>query len=53
MICDGADSNRQFINVHFPNGNPSDLHFTGYNIFTEDQAMTFIMDSKGIHTKYL
>ena len=45
MICDGADSNRQFINIHFPNGNPSDLHFIGYNIYTED-PMIFIMDSK-------
>lgn len=45
MICDGADSNRQFINIHFPNANPRDLHFIGYNMLTED-PMIFIMDSK-------
>lgn len=52
MICDGADSNRQFINIHFPNSNPRDLHFTGYNMLTED-PMIFIMDCKVFYKVYI
>ena len=44
-LCDGGDSNRQFIKIHFPSCDPSDLHFVGYNMFTEDPMM-FIMDCK-------
>lgn len=44
-ICDGGDPNRQFINIHFPAANPRELHFTAFNILTED-PMIFIMDCK-------
>ena len=44
-ICDGGDPNRQFINIHFPDANPRELHFTAHNILTED-PMIFIMDCK-------
>ena len=44
-ICDGGDANRQFINIHFSNCSPIDLHFIGYNMFTED-PMVFLMDCK-------
>jgi hypothetical protein len=50
-ICDGGDPNRQFINIHFPDANPRELHFTGYNILTED-PMIFIMDCKVFLLKY-
>ena len=45
MICDGADSNRHFIKIHFPKSNPRDLNFTGLNMLTGD-PMIFMMDSK-------
>ena len=45
MICDGADSNRQFIKIHFPKSNPRDLNFTGHNMLTGD-PMIFMMDAK-------
>ena len=44
-ICDGGDANRELMNIHFPTGNPRDLHFIGYNMLTED-PMIFIMDCK-------
>ena len=46
-ICDGGDANRQFIKINFPNCSPIDLHFIGYNMWTED-PMIFQMDCKVI-----
>ena len=45
LICDGGESNRQFIKIHFDNCNPADLHFIGYNMLSED-PMVFMMDCK-------
>ena len=45
-ICDGGDANRQFINIHFNSCHPSDLHFIGYNVWTPEVLMIFMMDCK-------
>ena len=45
-ICDGGDANRQLIKINFPNCSPIDLHFIGYNMWTEE-PMIFQMDCKG------
>ena len=44
-ICDGGESNRQFINLHFTSRCPIQMNFTTYNMFTEG-PMVFQMDSK-------
>ncbi len=44
-ICDGGESNRQFINMHFTSYSPADMNFIAYNMFTED-PMVFQMDCK-------
>ena len=44
-ICDSGHANCQFINIHFPLGNPRDLHFLGHNMLTDD-PMILIMDCK-------
>lgn len=38
---------RQFIKIHFSTCSPTDLHFIGYNMWTED-PMVFEMDCKVI-----
>jgi hypothetical protein len=45
LICDGGESNRQFIKIHFDNCSPVDLHFIAYNMLTED-PMVLMMDPK-------
>lgn len=45
VICDGGDSNRQFIKIHFSSFSPVDMHFVSYNMLTED-PMIFLMDCK-------
>jgi hypothetical protein len=45
-ICDGGDANRQFIKIHFNSCHPSELHFIGYNIWTPEVLMIFMMDCK-------
>ena len=44
-MLDGADCNRQFINIHFKNKDPADSKFVTTNIYTLE-PMIFIMDSK-------
>ena len=44
-ICDGGESNRQFIKIHFDNCSPVRLHFHAYNMLTED-SMVLMMDAK-------
>ncbi|XP_028392672.1 uncharacterized protein LOC114517214 [Dendronephthya gigantea] len=44
-ICDGGDSNRQFIKMHFTDHNPIDDHFATTNMITGDRTV-FIMDCK-------
>ena len=44
-ICDGGESNRQFINIHFSSFSPFEMNFLSYNMFTEE-AMIFLMDCK-------
>lgn len=44
-ILDGADTNRQFVKIHFADVDPAEKFFTTNNIYTDD-PMIFIMDPK-------
>ena len=44
-ILDGADTNRQFVKIHFADVDPAEKLFTTNNIYTDDPII-FIMDPK-------
>ena len=46
-MLDGADCNRQFVQMHFRNKDPAESKFVTPNIYT-GEAMVFIMDPKVI-----
>ena len=46
LICDGGDSNRQLIRMHFNGCNPWEIGFRGFNIYSQTDPMFFLMDTK-------